>query len=85
MDAIYLNLVGTYSMGSTDNATAAVVYAWGDEGLRNGVYDALANTHAGYKFLRATDAALGEELLVQTEGGRAFRVTAVYSLVAVQG
>jgi hypothetical protein len=79
--AIYLNFQGTYTLGSSDNITSASIYQWGL--LRDATYAAMTDLTSGYRF--ATQVADGETFLRQTEGGRAFQFSVVYSQVEVQG
>ncbi|HEV8360451.1 MAG TPA: hypothetical protein VGR28_08370 [Candidatus Thermoplasmatota archaeon] len=81
--SIFLNLVGTYTLGTVDNVTNAYVYAWGD--LKNGSYGALQDEIAGYRFDEFTQPATGERYLMQAEGAKPFKYTVVYSLVSVEG
>lgn len=80
--SLFLNLVGSYTMGNADNVTSAYIYAWGD--LRDGVYTALTAEGAGYKFKQYTDAGTAETYLRHDEGAKPFKFSAIYSLVTVE-
>lgn len=78
--ALYLNFVGTYTLGSQENITGVDVYAWGD--LREAVYAALKDNAAGYYFKDASSDAV--DFLRHREGAKPFRFSAAYSLVKVE-
>jgi hypothetical protein len=80
--SVFLNLAGTYTLGSANNVTNSYLYVWGDQ--RTAIYNALTLANSGYRFTLVSDAVAGD-FLRHREGTVPFRYTVVYSLVNVEG
>lgn len=79
--AVYLNLVGSYTMGSTDGMQTTSLYVWGD--TRGGVYNALNSTADGYRYVWKN--VNNEQYQWYSENARSMNLAVVYSLVSVEG
>jgi hypothetical protein len=82
--AVYLNLAGSYTMGSTgsgENVTSAYLYVFGDTNAT--IYSKLLDTIAGYRFVKEQNGTTHEDYLRDTPR-KPFSMSAVYSLITVE-
>jgi len=82
--SLYLNLVGTWEMGSETNVNSTAVYVWGP--MRDAAYAGMTDAVDGYLYTKWTDRVSSERFLrYQEMGGRQVAFSAMYSLMRVEG
>lgn len=79
--AVFLDFVGTYTLGSIDTVKAVNIYVWGP--LQNSTYDALTRASLGYEFIRQATPG-GQVFVRDTETTKPFRFASAYTLVEVE-
>jgi hypothetical protein len=80
--SVFLNLAGSYTMGSEDNVNRTYLYLWGSS--RDATYRELSDVVAGYRFTVHDDAENTQEKYLVDRPNKPYALTVIYSRVAVE-